>query len=443
MARQSETTDLHALIDDALARTPPGRVVWVAISGGLDSCLLLTLAAEACRRHPRPLHALHVNHGLQDAAEMFEAHCRRLCTELGVPLFVDVVEVDLNAGQGLEAAAREARYAAFIRRVGEGETLWLAQHRDDQAETFLLAALRGSGVRGLAGMPAHRDWQERRLQRPLLAVSRAELEQEALRVGLDWVEDPSNRDRRLDRNFLRHAVLPLLETRWPDSCKSLARSATLAGEADDLLQELAEQDLARLGGDAGRLTVEEIMALSAPRRRLLIRHACDRLGLQRPPARRLESLLAQLSARGDAGVRIAWEGAEARVWNRQLWLLAPAMALPADWRAEWDGVSPLETPLGLARVGLRGPGGGPWRLEASRRRGGERFHLTGRGRRDLKRLLQEARVPPWRRRQLVVIRQEDDPLGVLDPLTSRWVIVAEGWEGYGQWSTRVKPAASW
>lgn len=442
MAPRSETTDLQTLIDDALARTPPGRVVWVAISGGLDSCLLLTLAAQACHRHSRPLHALHVNHGLQDAAAVFETHCRRLCTGLGVPLFVDVVEVNRNAGRGLEAAARAARYAAFLRRVGEGETLWLAQHRDDQAETFLLAALRGSGVRGLAAMPAHRNWQARRLQRPLLAVSRAELEQEAQRRGLDWVEDPSNRDRRLDRNFLRHAVLPLLETRWPGSRESLARSATLAGEADDLLLELAEHDLAGLGGDAGRLAVEEIMALSAPRRRLLLRHACDRLGLPRPPARRLESLLAQLSARGDAGVRIAWQGVDARVWNRQLWLSVPALALPADWRAEWDGVSPLETPLGLARVGLRGPGDGPWRLEAASRRGGERFRLAGRGHRDLKRLLQEARVPPWRRRQLVVIWQEDEPLAVLDPLTSRWVIVAEGWEGVAQCGASVKPAAS-
>jgi tRNA(Ile)-lysidine synthase len=431
------------LIDDALAQTPPGRVVWVAISGGMDSSLLLTLAARACRRHPRPLHALHVNHGLQEAAQGFEAHCRRLCAGLGVPLVVDAVEVDRSSGQGLEAAAREARYAAFLRRVSEGETLWLAQHRDDQAETFLLAALRASGVRGLAGMPARRDWQGRSLARPFLAVSRAALETEALRLCLDWVEDPSNADRRLDRNLLRQAVLPLLETRWPAACQSLAGSATLAGEADDLLKELAEQDLAHLGDNADRLPLEEIMALSVPRRRLLIRHACDRLGLPRPPARRLESLLMQLSAREDAGVRVTWESAEARVWDRQLWLLAPEIALPAEWRAEWDGVSFLETPLGLARVGLQGPGDGPWRLEATRRRGGERFRLAGRGGRDLKRLLQEARVPPWRRQQLVVIREKDEPIGVLDPLTSCWVILAEGWKSVDQGSTSSNPAACW
>ncbi|QTF92356.1 ATP-binding protein, partial [Halomonas sp. BM-2019] len=131
---------LQSAIDRALAQTPPGRCVWVALSGGLDSSLLLALAAEACRRHPRPLHALHVHHGLQAAADGFERHCRRLCSRLGVPLFVERVAVDLTAGQGLEGAARETRYAAFARRVAPGETLWLAQHRDDQAETFLLAA---------------------------------------------------------------------------------------------------------------------------------------------------------------------------------------------------------------------------------------------------------------------------------------------------------------
>lgn len=182
---------LQSAIDRALAQTPPGCCVWVALSGGLDSALLLTLAADACRRHPRPLHALHVHHGLQDAADEFERHCRRLASRLGVPLFVERVEVDLAAGKGVEGAARQARYGAFARRVAPGETLWLAQHRDDQAETFLLAALRGSGPRGLAGMPPIRGWQGRALSRPLLGASRAELELEARRQELAWWRTPA------------------------------------------------------------------------------------------------------------------------------------------------------------------------------------------------------------------------------------------------------------
>ncbi|MCL7939580.1 tRNA lysidine(34) synthetase TilS [Halomonas sp. ATCH28] len=418
---------LQCLIDRALAATPPGRCVWVALSGGLDSSLLLTLAAAAAHRHPRPLRALHVHHGLQPAADAFERHCRRLCSRLGVPLFVEGVAVDRAAGQGLEGAAREARYAAFARRVRPGETLWLAQHRDDQAETFLLAALRGSGVGGLAGMAACRAWCDRRLERPLLDVARSTLEAEAGRRGLAWVEDPSNDDQGLDRNFLRHTVLPRLAYRWPHAVAALSRSTALAGEADALLAELAELDLERLGGDPGRLSVPGLAALSDPRRRLLVRHCCARLGLTRPPARRLETLLAQLGAGEDAEVRVAWPGAEARVWRGRLHLLAPPEALPAGWQAEWDGHAPLMTPLGEVRVALGRADGAPARLQVGPRQGGERLRLPGRGGRDLKRLLQELGVPTWERGRLLVVRAGDTPVALLDPLEGAWLVLAEGW----------------
>ncbi|MEQ6918550.1 tRNA lysidine(34) synthetase TilS [Halomonas aquatica] len=420
---------LQPLIDDALALTPPGRCVWVALSGGLDSSLLLTLAAQACRRHPRPLRALHVHHGLQAAADGFERHCRRLASRLGVPLSIERIAVDLAAGQGLEGAAREARYAAFARCMAPGETLWLAQHGDDQAETFLLAALRGSGVRGLAGMPPGRDWRGRRLERPLLGVSRTTLEAEARRRGLAWVEDPSNEDESLDRNFLRLSVLPLLETRWPGAVRALARSAALAGEADGLLDELAGLDLERLGADTRRLPMEGLETLSAPRRRLLIRHACQRQGLPTPPARRLEALLAQLDARADAEVKVSWPRAEARVWRGYLYLLnAPVAALASDWRGEWDGQAPLVTPQGELRVVLGRDDGAPVRLRVMPRQGSERLRLAGRGRRDLKRLLQELGMPPWERERLLVVHQGEEAVAVLEP-PGRWWVVAEGWSG--------------
>ncbi|MFO7648237.1 MULTISPECIES: tRNA lysidine(34) synthetase TilS [Halomonas] len=419
---------LQSSIERALAETPPGRVVWLALSGGLDSTLLLALAAEACRRHPRPLHALHVHHGLQAAADGFERHCRRLCSRLGVPLFVERVAVDPGAGQGLEGAAREARYAAFARRVLPGETLWLAQHRDDQAETFLLAALRGSGVTGLAGMPPVRTWRDRALARPLLAHSRAALEAEAGRRGLAWVEDPSNRDQALDRNFLRRAVLPLLASRWPHAGEALSRSAALAGEAEGLLGDLAELDLARLGGDPARLPAAGLSALTPARQRLLVRHACGRLGLPTPPARRLETLLAQLGARQDARTRVAWPGAEARVWRGHLYLLAPPVELPTRWRAAWDGRMPLATPLGECRLRLVAEGEpAVGSLTVVPRRGGERLMLAGRGSRDLKRLLQETDVPPWVRDRLLVVWQGERVVALLDPQGPRWLACAEGW----------------
>ncbi len=427
MAPRHKRESLQALIDDALAETPPGRVVWVALSGGLDSSLLLTLAAQACRRHPRPLHALHVHHGLQSAADGFERHCRRLASRLGVPLFVERVAVERDAGLGLEGAAREARYAAFARRVAPGETLLLAQHRDDQAETFLLAALRGSGVRGLAGMPAEREWRGRRLVRPLLTRSRSELEAEAARLGLRWVDDPSNTDEALDRNFLRGSVLPLLQSRWPQAATALAGSARLAGEAEQLLEELAAGDLAALGDDPGCLGVSALLRLSVPRRRSLLRHVCRRLGVPTPPAGRLETLLEQLEARSDAQVRVSWSGAEARIWRGQLYLLPPWDSLLPEWILEWDGRAPLVSPWGEIGVGLAPVEGHAVRLTLKARQGGERLCLAGRGSRDLKRLLQEAQVPPWARERVAVVWHEQHPVAALLLPEGHWLAVAAGW----------------
>ncbi|RCV89189.1 tRNA lysidine(34) synthetase TilS [Billgrantia montanilacus] len=420
---------LQLLIDDALAETPPGRVVWVALSGGLDSSLLLSLTAESCRRYPRPLYALHVHHGLQAAADDFEIHCRRLCSRLGVPLFVERVDVSLSAGLGLEGGARLARYSAFERRVACGETLWLAQHRDDQAETFLLAALRGSGVRGLAGMPTRRDARGVALERPLLDTPRSALEAHAARLGLRWIEDPSNADESLDRNFLRRNVLPLLQSRWPHTGEVLASAARQAGEADALLDELAALDLQHLGGDPGQLSVTAVRALSPPRQRLLIRHACRCLSLPTPPEARLAALMAQLSARRDARVQIGWSSGEARIWRERLYLRFPSGPLPAGWSVDWDGLSPLTTPLGRCNPTLRRRDGGPAELRLALRRGGERLRLAERGSRDLKRLLQEAELPPWERERLLVAWHGEAVVAVLQPEQGRWLAVAEGWEG--------------
>nr|WP_229804287.1 tRNA lysidine(34) synthetase TilS [Halomonas lutea] len=412
---------LHSAIDDALVAIPPGRPVWVALSGGLDSCLLLTLAVQAARRHPHPIYALHVNHGLQAAAADFERRCRVLCDRLGVPLYVERVRVD-RQGRGMEAAAREARYAAFAQRVGVGDTLWLAQHADDQAETLLLAALRGSGVRGLAGMPAQRAWAGRYLVRPLLAFTRAELEREAKALGVVWADDPSNEDVAISRNYLRHDIIPRLAARWPEAPLSLARSATLASEADALLDDLAALDLEMAGGNADRLALDHIVSLSPSRQRLLIRYACQRLGLPTPPASRLATLLEQLSAREDARVNVDWVGGEARRWRGALYLQAPRVALPANWHADWTGQPGLQTPAGPVEVSLVPSDARPCRLRLTWRKGGEALRVAGRGRRDVKRLLQEAGIPPWQRDRQLLAWDGDTLVAVLG------VAVAEGWE---------------
>ncbi|MGM0823797.1 MAG: tRNA lysidine(34) synthetase TilS [Pseudomonadota bacterium] len=417
---------LIALLDDALVETPPGRSIWVALSGGLDSSLLVTLAAEVCQRHQRPLKALHVNHALQPAAEAFEAHCETLCAALDVPLTLTTVTVERH-GEGLEGAARRARLDAFQHHVPPGDTLWLAQHQNDQAETLLLAALRGSGIRGLAAMPYRRDWQGITLLRPWLDVSRQQLADAAEALGLDWCDDPTNRDVGLDRNRLRHLVLPALEARWPEAQRGLAQSARHAGEADRLLAAYAGEELQPLTHADGSLEVAALGLRDRPRQRLLVRTACQQAGLPTPPRQRLETLLDQLSAGRDAQVRVIWPGAEARIWRRCLYLLPPLVDLP-PWQADWDGQPGVLTPLGPLTLALdaQRPVTLRWR------QGGEVIRLPERGRRDVKRLLQATQLPPWQRERLIMVMQGDECLGVIQPPdTLLWRAEGTRFDGQG------------
>ncbi|MFC7369687.1 tRNA lysidine(34) synthetase TilS [Vreelandella zhaodongensis] len=400
---------LQRLLNDALAETPPGRTIWVALSGGLDSSLLLTLAAQVCRDAGRSLRAIHINHGLQVAASAFESHCLALCDVLDVSLVTTNVVVDAQ-GEGVEGAARRARYQAFKQHIPSGDTLWLAQHQDDQAETLLLAALRGSGVRGLAGMPYRREWQGLTVLRPWLSVSKQALTEVANALSLHWCEDPTNRNVTFDRNRLRHQVLPVLQTRWPGAARALANSAQHAGEADQLLAAYAAEELAVLRLEEHCVDAALLNQRALPRQRLLVRTLCDQLGLPTPPQKRLESLLAQLNSAHDAQVKVVWPGAEARVWQRRLYLLPPLEPLPV-WEVEWDGTPGLPTPLGMLKVSLVIPGCVTLRW----RQGGEVIALAQRGRRDLKRLLQEQGVPPWERERLIVIMDGELCLGVLQP----------------------------
>ncbi|HEY6822099.1 MAG TPA: tRNA lysidine(34) synthetase TilS, partial [Burkholderiales bacterium] len=212
-----------ASLDSALGALELRRKsIVVGLSGGLDSVVLLHLLKARAARQGFALRALHVHHGLSPNAEAWARHCRALCQAWGIPIQVSRVRVSRN-GKGREAAAREARYAAF--RNAKGDVLMLAHHLGDQAETILHNLLRGSGVRGAAGMPPAASFGKKILARPLLDVPRAAILAYARAQGLEWVEDESNTDESLTRNFLRRSVGPLLASRFPRWQEALARAA--------------------------------------------------------------------------------------------------------------------------------------------------------------------------------------------------------------------------
>lgn len=418
---------LEARIEHALAalyRRSTSATLWVALSGGRDSSCLLLLTARAVQRYPDiVLRAVHVHHGLQSAADDFVDTARRLCDQLAVPLHVE--RVIPGARDGLEAEARRARYDVFRMLLEPGDTLWMAHHREDQAETLLYRLMRGSGVRGLAGMPPRRALGAGWLERPLLDASRREIDTFLVAECIPWCDDPTNADDLQDRNYLRHRVMAPLSARWPAAAEQMARSADYLREADELLQALAERDLAALGDVPERLPRAALCALSRARQRLIIHAALTRLGLALPPRGRLETLLDQLAGAGiDRQVRIDWPGGQARLWREMLYLLIDGEeeATQHAWSLAWNGKAPIDTPLGMIRHQLTPAMGGEAALTLSPRIGGEKLLRHGK-RRLLKKLLQEQAVPPWARERVIVVWHGGAPAAVLGPLA----LAADGW----------------
>lgn len=377
----------------------------VALSGGLDSTVLLHALAAIRDRLDAPIDAIHADHGLQSDSPAWAAQCETLCKGLDIPLDTVRLRLEPRPGESTEALAREARYAAFAGRLQPGELLLTAQHRDDQAETMLLQLLRGAGVAGLAAMPELADLGAGRLGRPLLGIDRAELEVYARQHDLTWVEDPSNTDLAIDRNYLRHEILPRLKARWPAAAQTLSRSAGHCAAADQALRTLGAEDLALCRLSPHRLAIYPLLQLPPGRRTHLLRAWVADCDLPVPPTHKLQRVLAEvIPARPDAEPLVAWPGAELRRYRDELWLTPPLPPAEPDWSADWDGRQELTLPADVGELAaVPGPGGiDPARWAGVKqvlfRREGLTCTPAGRrGSRSLKKLFQELDVPPWLR----------------------------------------------
>lgn len=278
----------------AFAGSNPALPLAVAYSGGADSSALLQACAQ---RWPGQVHAIHVHHGLQTAADGFAAHCHSTCAALQVPLVVAHVDARPAAGDSPEDAARRHRYAALTQQALHGfarpmATVALAQHADDQVETLLLALSRGAGLPGLAAMPQH--WQRGGLDwcRPLLQVAGADVRGWLVAQGLPWVEDPSNTDARYTRNRIRHQLLPVLEQVFPQFRDTFARSSAHAAQAQQLLVTQAQADLQAVGVPP---QIKAVQALAPERQVQLLRHWLLQVHGATPTAAQLRELLRQIS----------------------------------------------------------------------------------------------------------------------------------------------------
>ncbi len=370
--------------------------VCVALSGGVDSVVLLHGLASTAKGGDLELSALHVNHGLSPSAYAWERNCRTLCRRLRVPLTVRRVKVPARRRQGLESAARSARYAALA--SVRADFVVLAHQIDDQAETVLLNLLRGAGLRGAAAMPevgplpaveadsanenAPRAW------RPFLSVPREIIVAYAIAHRLHWDEDESNADEALSRNWLRRRVAPLLASRYPRWRESLARAAAHFGEAEALLSRASSE----------RLRVEDLRGATKGRARLMLRDFLRTGGTRAPDARRLDEMLRQvLDAGPEARLEIAHDGSVLRRYRDEL-SLQPAKRLQGKvvfHPCKGAGIDAIKLRALPVTVRLR--------------QGGERLRLeAGRPSRTLKNLYQEAGIPPWERDHRPLVYSGDE-----------------------------------
>jgi tRNA(Ile)-lysidine synthase len=414
---RAEAGSLPARFAAALAQFPRPSRYRVAYSGGLDSHVLLHLAARLAAERPDfpELAAVHVHHGLLAAADRWTEHCAQVCRELAVPLEILRVDARPQPGESPEEAARSARYAALRGLLTTDCVLLTAQHRDDQAETLLLQLLRGAGLAGLAAMGRLSPCGAGTLLRPLLDMGGDELRRYALDQGLSWVEDPSNRDQRYDRNFLRHAVMPLLKQRWPGADRVLSRSAGHCAEALEQLAALSADLYDSLRRPDGSLSADRLRHCSRPDQRLLLRRWIGEAGLRMPSARVLQRVVEDvLEAASDRSPQVAWSEGQIRRYRDGLYLMPAEPAAGFDRRRVigWQDEATLALPDGngelwVERGAIRGIDPRSWdaaEREVRYRGGSERCRLEGRsGSHSLKNLFQEAGIPPWQRERIPLL----------------------------------------
>ncbi len=405
-------------LKSALEATQPSQLA-VAFSGGVDSSALLHALSQLPAARAMGLRALHVDHGLHEESPSWARHCIAMCTSWQVPVQILHVDVARDSGLGIEAAARDARYAALAHAMQPGEWLATAQHQDDQAETLLLRLLRGSGTAALGAMRSTRALGTGTLWRPLLSITRADLRRYADARALRWIEDSANANPQFDRSWLRSEVMPLLTSRWPHANSAISQSAALLADDGDLIAMQAECALSLcINRTDFTLQTLALLNLGAALRAHVIRRWLGEAGAEPIPRHLLATIESTLLGEPtDTVAEVRYGRVIIRRFRDRLYVEPAVPALDREWSAEWDGQQALTLPDGGELTIVPIWTGGP--LQVSYRQGGERIRLPGRSHRhSVKNLLQESGIPPWQRSRLPLVWQGDELLAIADLVVS-------------------------
>lgn len=390
--------------------------VFIGYSGGLDSTVLLHLLTAETRKFE--IIPWHFNHGLLDVASDMQRFCIVQADSLGLEIRIDQLRLD-EVQSNIEAVARSKRYALFAQHCQAGDCILTAHHADDQAETFLLNALRGSGSAGLRGIARQRMLGDALLLRPLLDFSRSQLENYASQHELTWFTDPSNQTNRFERNYLRNQVIPLMKTRWPHFQTALTTASELQSEIQDLLDEVAAVDYLQLKSTTSRglatLDAAQLMRLSPARRKNLVRYWITESGLPVISHARMQELMNQLHAKPDAIPEIAMPNYSIRLYDQRLFLVRN------DELHEYSGCFDfgVQMKVEIEKFGLRMQRGEIFsRLKATDQNQALSLKFRDDGQQNddrhrLKRLFQKHRVPPWERATIAQVYLDGKLEGLL------------------------------
>lgn len=428
----------------------PEKAILIAYSGGVDSQVLLHALFNLSKQKKLTnlITVCHVNHGLSPNALEWELFAQAQCDARNISLNITKVEIQKKSQQSLEALARDARYNAIKHIVTDNTLVVTGHHNDDQAETFLLALKRGSGLKGLSAMKAFMPLGKGLLVRPLLNISRTQIENYAQENKLEWIEDESNQDNQFDRNFLRHEVMPILANRWPSLLTTINRSVEHCQEGAELLAELAKQDLLECGELNNKLNIEKLLFLSKARFNNVVRYFLSQNNCLMPAKAQLEQLHSQLNASEDKTPEIK----VGELWFRRykgFLHLTPEFNNVSLFSSHIDNISNqlVNLPDNLGSIKLQYLSRDNRNLKSSSNtnvinviapKAGQEVNIRfnhnnpfclpdyRQKSRALKKVLQELDIPPWKRKRIPFIYYDNDLVSALSYFICKPYIVSEG-----------------
>jgi tRNA(Ile)-lysidine synthase len=386
----------------------------IAFSGGIDSQALLYNLYQLRELNPEiKLDAVHIHHGVNAAADNWLEFCREQCKKLNIVFKNIHITLDHDTKDGFEAQARQQRYQALWKACPPNAALVTAHHADDQAETMLFRLFRGAGLRGLSAMQKENNNSGRPLLRPLLNISRQEIEAYARANNLLWVEDPSNKNIDLSRNYIRHEIIPKIKHRWPNAAKNMEQAAEHLQNAQLILDFYLEQELKNICTSKKQINIRELEKFSPEHQALLLRLWIRQQQLTAPTTKQLAQVLQMIHSKEDAQPQLSWGENIIRRFNQKIGIYQALPKIDLE-EISWDGKNTLVLPqkvgeinFSLAAGGLKPPNKDEqifirWKIP------GFKFRIAGhKHHKDYKNLMQDFHIPPWERDRVPLIYFND------------------------------------